>query len=261
MPRTRRRAKGAVMDQIGEHEIRVIAVTGGGSGIGRAICVGLAERGYQVVALGRTAGTVEETAGLHEGISAEALDARDPENCAAVFARIEERFGQPVDGLIAGAAIYPRVHFLDQSPESFSDTVLTNIVGVANVMRVVLPGMLARNAGRIVVIGSLADNNPIPSAVAYSVSKGGVHALVRGVAAEIDRDRYPNVLVNELIPGATRTAMSDHGHPPEAVVPRVMALIDCPSGGPHGTCWYNGEQVRFGESWKRALLRKIMMRK
>ena len=246
------------MEQIGMHTLKRVAVTGGGSGIGRAICHGLAQSGLEVVALGRSMETLAQTAQGHDRILPKVIDVRDPEDCARVFGELAEHYGAPVDGLVASAAIYPKVHFLDQDPDSFTDTVLTNIVGVANVVRAVLPDMLARNMGRIVVLGSLADNNPIPSAIAYSVSKGGVHSLVRGIAGEIDRTRYPNVLINELIPGATRTAMSDFGQGPEAVVPFVRAELERPSGGPSGTCWYNGKQVRFGETWKGALKRTLL---
>ena len=248
------------MEQIGVHTLKRVAVTGGGSGIGRAICHGLAQSGLEVVALGRTQSSLDETAQGHAGIVTKTIDVRDPDDCARVFAQLAAHYGAPMDGLVVSAAIYPKVHFLDQTPDSFTDTVLTNIVGGANVVRAVLPDMLARNMGRIVVLGSLADNNPIPSAIAYSVSKGGLHALIKGIAAEIDPARYPNVLINELIPGATQTAMSDFGQSAEAVVPFVCAELDRPSGGPSGTCWYNGKQIRFGETWKGALKRTILRR-
>jgi short-subunit dehydrogenase len=137
----------------------------------------------------------------------------------------------------------------------------TNIEGVANSIRPVLPSMLARNCGRIVVMGSLADMNPFPGSMAYAVTKGALHALTRGVALEIDRDRYPNVLVNEFSPGATRTSMSDHGNRPEDIFPMLHRLVAFESGGPHGQFFQEWRQIRVGESWKGALKRLILRKK
>lgn len=249
------------MDVIEVQDIKLVAVTGGGSGIGRAVCQHLAEAGLSVLALGRTMSSLEETAKGHAQITPWLLDARDMAATQSAFDAIKAEYGQPVDALIASAAIYPRVHFVDQSVESFDDTFSTNVLAVANVIRAVLPDMLARNTGRITVIGSLADQNPIPTAVAYSASKGAIHALVRGIAAEIDRERYPNVLINELNPGATRTAMSDHGQTPQDVAPFVKAQIDFPSGGPHGTCWSGHQQIHFGDGLKNMILRKLKLKR
>jgi NAD(P)-dependent dehydrogenase (short-subunit alcohol dehydrogenase family) len=241
---------------LADHRMRVAVVTGGGSGIGRAIAHGLAAAGYRVAILGRRTESLTETARVQPGITPFSLDVADASRCAAVLADVETQLG-PVDILVANAAIYPRVHFLDQSPTSFEETMQINVHGVANAVRAVLPGMLARNAGRVIVMGSLADQNPLPGACAYSVSKGALHPLVRGIAMEIDRQRYPNVLVNELNPGATRTAMSASGHPPEAVYPLVQALIDQPSGGAHGRMFVQDHEVRPNEGPRRMLLRRL----
>ncbi len=238
--------------------MRVAAVTGAGSGIGRAIAHGLAAAGYRVAILGRRMESLTETARGQLGITPFSLDVADASRCAAVLAEVEMQLG-PVDILVANAAIYPRVHFLDQSPTSFEETMQINVHGVANAVRAVLPGMLARNAGRVIVMGSLADLNPLPGACAYSVSKGALHALVRGIAMEIDRARYPNVLVNELNPGRTRTAMSTGGQPPEAVYPLVQALIDQASGGAHGRMFVRDREVRPNEGPRRMLLRRLRL--
>jgi NAD(P)-dependent dehydrogenase (short-subunit alcohol dehydrogenase family) len=241
-----------------EHRMRVAAVTGAGSGIGRAIAHGLAAAGYRVAILGRRMESLTETARRQPGITPFGLDVADASRSAAVLAEVDIQLG-PVDILVANAAIYPRMHFLDQSPTSFEETMQINVHGVANVVRAVLPGMLARNAGRVIVMGSLADQTPLPGSCAYSVSKGALHALVRGIAAEIDRVRYPDVLVNELIPGATRTAMSTSGQLPEAVYPLVQALIDQPSGGAHGRIFVQDREVRPNEGPRRMLLRRLRL--
>lgn len=237
-----------------------VVITGAGSGIGRALARAFAAKGYAVAALGRTLSALEQTADGHPAIHPFTVDVCDARQCLDVFARIAQDMG-PIDVLVANAAIYDKVHFLDQSPESFSAMMRTNIEGVANTVRPVLPGMLERNCGRIIVMGSLADMNPFPGSMAYATTKGALHPLTRGIALEIDRDRYPNVLVNEFSPGATRTSMSDHGNAPEDIFPMLHRLVEFPSGGPHGQFFSEWRQVRVGESWKGAIKRIILRRK
>jgi len=248
------------MAALEEHSLKLVAVTGGGSGIGRALCHLLADSGLEVIALGRSIATLQETAAGRASITTRVLDARDMAKTQAVFDEIKETHGQPVDGLVAAAAIYPKVHFLDQSAESFDDTIVTNVLGVANVIRAVLPDMLARHMGRISVIGSLADQNPIPDAAAYSASKGALHALVRGIASEIDQTRYPNVLINEMLPPPTQTAMSDFGATPEEVARFAKAQLDFSRGGPHGTAWAGTKQIHFGDGLATMILRKLKLK-
>lgn len=235
---------------------RVVAVSGGGSGIGRAVARDLALRGFDVIIMGRTKESLHATAEGRPGIHCFVVDVVDAVAVENVISEVENDFG-PVDVLIANAAIYPKVHFLDQSAENFALTMRTNTEGVANLIRSVLPGMLARNLGRIIVVGSLADINPIPTAVSYSVSKGALRSLVRGIAAEIDRARYPNVLINEILPGPTRTTMSASGQPPEALCVHFRTLIDLPTGGPTGRSFVEGKEIHIGESWKQAIKRKL----
>lgn len=235
---------------------RIVALSGGGSGIGRAVARDLAARGHPVAILGRSEAALRETAEGHAEMLCLPVDVTDAAAMAGALAEAEARLG-PVDIAIANAAVNPVAHFLDQTAESFAATMRTNIEGVANLIRPLLPGMLVRNCGRVVVMGSLADMNPMPGAVAYSASKGALHPLVRGIAGEIDRARYPNVLVNEMSPGATLTSMSGRGHPPEAVCPHVRALIALPSGGPTGRFFQEGRELRPGESWRQALKRML----
>ncbi len=246
------------LDSFAHHQIRVAAVTGGGSGIGRAVAHGLATAGYRVAILGPRMDTLTESAQAHPDITPFSLDVGDARQCDAVFGEVEKQLG-PVDILIANAAVHPRLNFLDQSPSSFEATIQVNVLGVANAVRAVLPGMLARKVGRVIVVGSLADQSPRAGDCAYAVSKGAVHALVRGIATEIERVRYPNVLANEFNPGRTRTGMSASGQPPEAVYPMIQALIDQPSGGAHGRMFVMGREVRPHEGVRRMLLRRLRL--
>lgn len=238
---------------------RHVAITGASGGIGQALARRFAADGHRVSAMGRNADVLAKLAETAPGIVPITVDVADGASCTAAFAAAEAAHGR-IEHLIAGAAIYPKAFFLDQTPEHLDEVLRINVVGVANAVRAVLPAMLAQNYGRVVVIGSLADMNPLPGSLAYSVSKGALHTLVRGIAGEIDRDRYPDVLINEFSPGATRTAMSDHGHAPDEIYPMLLPLLHCGRDGPQGRFFQEWREIRLGESWKGTIKRIVLRR-
>lgn len=237
----------------------IAVVSGAGAGIGRAISTGLARDGLRVVGLGRSEASLDGTRSAcpNGNFSSEICDVSDD---AAVRRSVKKIHGEigPVDVMICNAAVYPRVHFLDQSGEDWARTLLINVAGPANCCRWVLPSMLDRNCGRIVILGSLADRGPIPGASAYSASKGATHVIAPALAAEIDSRRFPNVLINELIPGAVKTSMSPQGSEPDAVYPWAKALIDLPAGGPTGRIFNKDREIHPNESCKRRVMRLLL---
>lgn len=238
---------------------RHIAITGATGGIGAALTRRFAGAGYNVSAIGRNGALLDELAAGNETIAPIRCDVGDGPDCARGFVEAAERFGPP-DSLIAAAAIYPKAFFLDSDHRHLEEVLRINVLGVANSVRAVLPAMLERNYGRVVVVGSLAGMRPLPGSLAYSVSKWTLHSLVRGIAGEIDRTRYPDVLVNEFSPGATRTAMSTYGNDPEAIFDWIRPLVECGPGGPHGRFFQEGREIRIGESWKAAIKRIVLRR-
>ncbi|MFB0612094.1 SDR family NAD(P)-dependent oxidoreductase [Aurantiacibacter poecillastricola] len=238
---------------------RHVLITGATGGIGSALTKQFADAGFHVSAVGRNRSALAELARLGECIAPIEADMADRQAAAEAFAQARAAHG-PVSHIIAAAAIYPKAHFLDEGAEQLEQALRVNVVGVANTLHEGLPEMLERNFGRNVVFGSLADLNPLPGSIAYSVSKGALHSLVRGIAGEIDRVRYPNVLVNEFNPGATRTAMSTHGRDPAEIFELLTPLIACDADGPHGRFYQEGREVRIGESWKAALKRVVLRR-
>lgn len=238
---------------------RHIVITGATGGIGSALTRRFANEGYLVSAIGRNPVVLDQLSSMSDNIAGFAADVGNEEACARAFAEASEQFG-PADALIAAAAVYPKAHFLDQEPGHLEEVMRINVLGVANSVRAVLPSMLERNFGRVVVVGSLAGMKPLPGSLAYSVSKWTLHSLVRGIAGEIDRDRYPNVLINEFSPGATRTAMSDLGNDPEDIFDWIRPLVECDANGPQGQFFQEGRQIRIGESWKAAIKRIVLRR-
>jgi short-subunit dehydrogenase len=133
------------------------------------------------------------------------------------------------------------------------------VLGLALCCRLALPGMLERKHGRIINIGSLAWKTPIARSSAYSVSKGAVWSLTRALAAEVDAARFPDVLINELLPGIVRTRMSDEGIEPAAVYPHARVVAALPSGGPSGRTFL--QSALFVEDYRlRTRLRRLASR-
>jgi NAD(P)-dependent dehydrogenase (short-subunit alcohol dehydrogenase family) len=242
-------------------QFRTVVVTGAGTGIGRALCVGFTFDDYVVVGLGRTASALEETraACKDQLFSYLQVDVTNSTAVAEALAQVVRHNGS-IDVLVCNAAVYPRAYFLDQSADEWTHTLMINVCGVANSCRAVLPAMLKRNAGRIVIVGSFADISPLPGTSAYSVSKGALHPLTRALSVEIDRQRYPNVLINEFNPGATRTGMSESGHEPAVVYPWLKRIIDLPSGGPTGRIFLRDKEIQPEEGRKAKLKRHLLRR-
>ncbi len=185
----------------------IAVVTGAGSGLGRALSLKLAQQGVRVAGLGRRESplqAVAETApaGLFHPFS---VDIGQEQDLMPVFSRIRDEIG-PVTLLINNAAVYPHRDILDETPESFMQTVRINLAGSFNCCYAVLPGMVEQGYGRIVNVGSFAGERPAPAAAAYSVSKGAARVLTRALVADLG-DRFPDIVISEWMPGTLNTDM------------------------------------------------------
>ncbi len=115
-----------------------------------------------------------------------------------------------IDVLFNNAAVYPKVSFLDETPEEWTRAMGANVNGMAYFCKAVLPIMIRAGTGRIYNLGSWAYLGPIPKSAAYSASKGAVHTLTRAIAEDVGQ-LDTDVQVHEWIPGHLKTQMSDHG--------------------------------------------------
>jgi len=209
-------------------------VTGAGSGLGRAIAVGLCSDGATVLGTGRSGADLEATAQLCAGRMHSIVgDVGRREDVERLFTEAAGRFGK-VDILVNNAAVYPKISFLESTHEDWCNAIQINVAGLAHCCRLALPGMLERGYGRIINLGSLAWLGPIPDSSAYTTSKAAVRAFTRCLASEIPSARYPDVLINELLPGIFKTRMSDTGQDPEEVYAHLRFVAALPSGGPTG---------------------------
>jgi NAD(P)-dependent dehydrogenase (short-subunit alcohol dehydrogenase family) len=172
----------------------VAVVTGASSLLGRALTEALARRGVAVAGIARSAFEPG-----HPGILPVVADVRDPRAVADAFATIRQALGAPTI-LINGAEVYPHRDILEETPESFLDTVQTNLGGVFACCHAVLPQMVTAARGRIINIVTFADVQPAPLSAGYSVSKGAVRILTRALVSDLG-DRFPEIVITDWVPG------------------------------------------------------------
>src|SRR5688572_11901457 len=177
---------------------RVALVTGGGGGIGSAICRALADDGNGVVVADAALDRARTVADAIDG-TAVALDVRDPASVEAAVAA-----AGPVDILVNCAGWDELRPFLE-TDEAFMQKVLDiNLAGPIRVTRAVLGGMVERQWGRVVNIASDAGRVGSSLESVYSGAKGGLIAFTKTVAREVARH---GVTANSICPGPTDTPM------------------------------------------------------
>ena len=237
---------------------KTVVISGAGSGIGRAFAIGFCADGGTVVGIGRSEPDLAETARLciAERMHYIVGDVGREQDVLRLFAEAKRLRGG-VDILVNNAAQYPKVGFLQMTMEEWNDVIRTNVMGMAMCCHAALPGMLERGFGRIVNVGTFAWLGPIANSSAYSASKAAVRPLTKALVSEIDRNRYPDVLINELIPGVVRTRMSESGEDPRDIYPHVRAVAALPRGGPTGKTFLQGS-LHIENHGLRARLRRLL---
>ena len=188
---------------------KTIIVTGGSRGIGRSIVELFAADGAQVVFFYRgnaAAATEVLEAGRAAGrkIVAEQVDVTDAAACAAAVERTVERCGS-VDVLVNNAGVIRDNLLALLEVEDVRVVLETNVGGVFNVTRAVVPHMIARRAGKIVNVSSVAGEKGGRGQTNYAASKGAINALTRALAVELAPRR---INVNCVAPGVIETEMT-----------------------------------------------------
>ena len=186
------------------------AVTGSGSGIGRAIALGYAREGARVVLLDVNAKAAAEAAGEIKAAGGQAesfaLDVTKREDCVTLAKQVAEKVG-PVSILVNNAGINRRNAITtDAVVQDWQDIMAVNLNGVFNVTHAFLPSLRATK-GRIVNIASIQSFVHVrtPNSPAYTASKHGVLGLTRALAAELGKD---GVRVNAIGPGLIETPLN-----------------------------------------------------
>jgi 2-hydroxycyclohexanecarboxyl-CoA dehydrogenase len=186
---------------------KVAVVTGGGSGIGRAISLRLARDGAAVAVWDLNGAAAEETAAMVREAGGRALacttDASDAEQIAAAAARTREALG-PVAILVNNAAITGFNRFQDVTVEMWDRMMAVNLKGPFLCVKAVLDDMLAAGWGRIVNISSSSAQGGAAMNSHYAASKGGVIGFTKALAMEL---APTGITVNNVPPGFVDTPM------------------------------------------------------
>ena len=187
-----------------------VLVTGAGRGIGKRLALGFAGEGARVGLLARSKAELDMAHLEIEHAGGTALriraDVTDYEQMAAAADRMRAQFGG-VHVLVAAAAVQgPIGPLAEASPKAWAEAIETNVLGVVYSCRAVLPQMIERRSGKIIVLSGEGATSPRPNFSAYAASKAALARFVETLAEEV---RDHNIQVNCLGPGGTYTHMVD----------------------------------------------------
>ncbi len=192
-------------------------VTGGGRGIGRAICLMLAKEGADIVIAARTEKEIRETARLVENEGRKSLavstDIRKEEEVVNMISQTVNAFGR-IDILVNDAGVAYRKHLVDTSTEEYDRIMDTNVKGMFFCTKYALPYLLKRGEGRIVNISSGAGKHGIPKLSIYCASKFAVIGFTEALAYEVGG----GLQVYAVCPASVDTRMYRSLHSDEPVL-------------------------------------------
>ena len=229
------------LPEVGSAESLGIVVTGGASGIGRALAFAAADAGAHVVVCDVDEAAMNAVKARNARIETLHLDVGDRDAVFAAFARIETKHGR-IDGLVCGAAIQPRNFIHAMPPDEWQRVMRINLDGVVWCYQAAIGGMIKRRRGSIVAFTSGLAHQGWPQASAYAATKGALIAFIKSAAKEVVQHR---VRVNLISPGVIETPQyraandgADHekwrasigvGQPEDVVGPLLFLLSDAAS--------------------------------
>ena len=217
---------------------KVAIVTGGSRGIGRAIAAALLSRGTHVVIAGMDEASLEATAAELQAAAPTSsrvvpyrTDVRRADAVQALMDKAAERLGG-VDILVNNAGIRGFAPVADMSPDDWEAVVATNLTGVFQCCRAVLPHLRRRGGGWIINISSLSSQSPFAGGAAYCASKAGLNAFSDALMQEV---RHEGIRVSTVLPGSVNTRFGGHDGKaewklaPEDVAAAVVDLLAHPA--------------------------------
>ncbi len=183
-------------------------VTGASSGIGASLARLLANKGYRVIGTARRRERLDDLAmELGDQFHALELDLNAQSSVDAITKELPSSW-KHIDVLInnAGHDIGGRQPFQDGDCEQWLDIIETNVNGLIRITYALLPGMLERNRGHIVNIGSTSGIEPVPTTAVYSASKHAVNGFSESLRKELEST---GVRVSQVLPGMVRTGFAE----------------------------------------------------
>lgn len=201
---------------------KTVLVTGASRGIGKAIAIKFAKKGYDVVINCATREeqlmqTKKEIESYQVNCLAFVGDIGNYEFASTLFGEIKKHFGM-VDVVVNNAGISYIGLLTDMKPEDWNHIITTNLTSCFNCCRLAIPDMVAKKSGKIINISSVWGNVGASCEVAYSASKGGINSFTKALAKELAPS---NIQVNAIACGAIDTEMNQFLDDDE-----LMGLID-----------------------------------
>lgn len=186
------------MAQATARALPLVMVTGASSGIGKALAIAFGREGHPLLLISRH---IEPIAGLPDNTVYRQADVADYNAIAAAVEAAAAMHG-PVDCLVNNAGIADARAFDAVDEPSYTRELDTNLKGVFNCTKAVLPGMQARRSGTIINIGSISDRKTSPIALAYTASKHAVRAFSESLR---EAEAKNGIRVINIAPGYIRT--------------------------------------------------------
>lgn len=215
-------------DSIGPRVRLTAVVTGASRGIGRAIAKRLAGE-YDVVALARDPRALDtlaaEISGAGGSCTPVAADLTSPHTVAAALAGVDARV------LVNNAGVMTKKPFMELTPPEWHEMVDVNLNALYHVTRAVLPGMIARRSGHVVIIGSIAGRSAFVGGTCYAATKHAIMGFSESLLLEV---RHSGVKVSVVMPGSVATDMTGEDADaswmlgPEHVAESVAHLLSTP---------------------------------
>lgn len=206
---------------------KTVLVTGASRGIGKAIAVKFAKKGYGVAincvnSRERLMQAKKEIEGYQVPCLAYVGDMGKMEDCEELFEQIRKQFGS-LDVLVNNAGISYIGLLQDMTPADWDRIIRTNLTSVFNCCKLAIPGMVARKQGKIVNISSVWGVTGASCEAAYSAAKGGINAFTKALAKELAPS---NIQVNAVACGAIDTEMNQWMEESEL----ISLVEDIPAG-------------------------------
>ena len=211
-------------------EGKVAVVTGCDTGLGQGMALGLAQAGCDIVGINivEPTETIEQVTALGRRFLSLTADLRRIDGIPALLDRAVAEFGH-IDILVNNAGVCRLGSFLDMSDDDRDFHIDINIKGVWNVTKAVLPEMIARKDGRIVMMSSVTgDMVADPGETAYALTKAAIVGLTKSLAVEYAQS---GIRVNAICPGYVRTPMAEsiarqsNPQDPESVLTEMAKAI------------------------------------
>ena len=187
---------------------KVAVVTGGGRGIGRAICIAYAKEGADLVVASvdpeENEAVADEVRALDRRAFPYQVDVSDSGQVKAMAEASLAEFGK-VDILVSNAGIQRRALLAFSDEEEWKRVIEVNVYGAYHCCKAFIGGMVERNEGRVIITSSISGKMANPANSSYAVSKHGLIGLARSLASEVAMLGAKGVTVNAICPGLTNT--------------------------------------------------------